>query len=435
MNSSTHKRIADLLLSAMYQRGVYGITSSFMYGRPGAPQWQQNLGATVSFRYADLVRAALYLRQNGPTYLRYLAMDDIESMLVKFVSDNYWHISDAAFGHQFDDDYSAHVSVEAKMAFADAIGMSELFQASSELTLFPLVPVRVEADFDSDSFFLIRATSLDQARLPPGFESENIVPGQFPPLRGWEWKKQTPAAWLGVRSPAIQASRKMKSAILGALALTQSAQYRYRFSLREVFGGRCTLGRGAATSFSASHTPPMAHDIVVTEHDHAWLSVVSGKLGNREKATRRELRALEYLYRAWPMSPPERFPILCMALDAMFGDVAHAAQAVIDKVRDVLGDHVSDERLRLLLDIRAAVIHGGAPDLYDSRKYARYYSRYEVDPIRDMELVVGESVRARAFNGKLIEHAAPDAELLAQLRAQGRLAPSSVDRTILSRNS
>ena len=327
------------------------------------------------------------------------------------------------------------MSEGTKVKLAESIATSELFQPESELTLFPLVPVRVQTNFDSKAFLLIRAKALDHSRLPLGVTAADIVAEQFPPLAGWEWKKQVPAAWLGVWSPAYQASRKMKAAILGAIALTQPVQYRYMFSMREVFGGRCTCGTSATTSFMAEHTPPMMHDIAISDSDHEWLSIVAGILEENDKATRRQLRALEYFYRAWPLGPPERFPILCMALDALFGEVAHATQAVIDKVRGVLGDHISENRLRRLMDVRASVIHGGAPDVYDSRKYARYYSRYEIDPIRDMELVVAASLRAGIFKGRMQEHPAPDAELLAQLRAAGRLPELSIDRTILSSNS
>ena len=119
----------------------------------------------------------------------------------------------------------------------------------------------------------------------------------------------------------------MKAAILGALALTPLPGYRYMFSGRQLFGGRCTILDGDTTSYGEAHTPPLMHDILVTEQDHPWLSFLASKLTANERAMRRQLRALEYFYRAWELGPSERFPVLCMALDAIFGDANHAAQA------------------------------------------------------------------------------------------------------------
>jgi hypothetical protein len=108
----------------------------------------------------------------------------------------------------------------------------------------------------------------------------------------------------------------------------------------------------------------MMHNIRVTAADHAWLSKVLDMLQSNDRAVRIQRHALEYFYRSWPLKDAERFPILCMALDALFGDANQATQAVIDGVRQTIGEHVEDARLRLLMQLRASVVHGGAPDVY-----------------------------------------------------------------------
>jgi hypothetical protein len=312
------------------------------------------------------------------------------------------------------------------------LASSAIFHPVNELTLFPLVPVRVDADFVSEPFFLISPNSLTPQLGHPGAERW-IEPERFPPLKKWEGRIETPSAWLGVRSPAVQSSEKMKSAILGALALTPLPGYRHQFSMRSMFGGRCTIGGRTRVSPGDAHTPPMAENIVVTGKDHAWLSLLAAKLSSNEQSIRRQLRALEYFYRAWPMDDSERFPVLCMVLDAVFGDANQAAQAVIDGVRGTVGEHVSEPRLRLLMNIRAAVIHGGAPDVYDSSKYARYYDKYGDDPIFDLGLVVARCLRKRIFGDTLVEHPDPHAGLIADLQAKGRLPKGfGTSPTILS---
>jgi hypothetical protein len=50
------------------------------------------------------------------------------------------------------------------------------------------------------------------------------------------------------------------------------------------------------------------------------MELLSTKLGE-ETDEARELNALEYFYRAWPLSDAERF-LLFMALDALFSNAA-----------------------------------------------------------------------------------------------------------------
>ena len=50
--------------------------------------------------------------------------------------------------------------------------------------------------------------------------------------------------------------------------------------------------------------------------------------------------------------------------------------------------------------LRAAVIHGGAPDVYDSSSYAKYFEDYEQDPVRDLERIVVRCLQIVVFEGK-----------------------------------
>ena len=431
MRKPVHDEAAELLLASMSKKDDEGLKSSFMFGMPGAPHWDRRMGTDLYYRPNKLIRASLFVRRHGPAYLKYLPIDDIWRMLQHFVRENYWYLVDDTFFVQFDGSYAEQVSAASKARFADALAASEIFQPRNELTLFPLVPVQVEADFDSEPFFLIQPASLNEVRLPVGTERRHIAPEMFPPLAEWRGRKEMPGAWLGIRSPVPQVSNKMKSTILGALALTPLPRYRHLFSGRTVFGGCCTIADAATTSFGESHTPPLMHNIMIGKQDHAWLSILASKLISNERAVRRQLRALEYFYRAWPLEPSERFPVLCMTLDAIFGDANHATQAVIDGVRGVLGSHVCDARLRQLMELRASVIHGGAPDVYDSRKYGRYYDEYEMDPIRDLELVVASCLRLQIFQETIKEHADPNAKIIEEAQARGHLPRNLSRRTIL----
>lgn len=432
MPTAIHREAAELVLASMFRESETGYRASFLIQRPGQPMWAGGLGTDLFYERREFVRAILYIRKHGAPYLRFLSVSDIWSMLTSFVSGNYWILSKESFATQFDGSYASFISDPTKVIFADALSASTLFAPSDKLTLFPLVPITVETAFDSAPFFFVPAgPGFGASRLPAGVREEWVPADQFPPEKEFKGRIEMPTSWLGIRSPEYKAAEKMKAAILGALALTPMPRLRYSFSGCQMFGGRATITDGITMSFGDPHTPPMMNNIVLTERDQPWLAILAKKLTSETKVIKRQLRALEYYYRAWPLSESERFPIMCMTLDAVFGDASHATQAVIDGVRATIGGHVEDPRLRALMELRAAVIHGGAPDVYDSRKYARYYDAYGADPIRDLDLVVGQCLRHHVFGEAMIEHPDPNAAKIAALQASGKLPKLLSDPSIL----
>jgi hypothetical protein len=429
--TSVYRRAVEFLLAAVHTHvGEDGMRNAFLFGKPGAPPWQRNMGVEIFVSLKHSIIAALFVREHGAPYLRALSISDICGLLTNFLTENYYEVANETFFQRFPESFGERVSGATKDKLAASLAVSPLFKPEVYPTLFPLVAVHVEADFSSPPFFLRQP-----ATLLTEFKSEMhkwLVPESFPPLSVWKDRIEKPASWLGVRSPALQASQKMKAAILGAVALTPSLSYRHMFSQRTMFGGWCTINGGSQMAFGTPATPPMMENIVITAADHAWLGLLAAKLASPSKADRRQLTALEYFYRAWPLGPAERFPVLCMALDAAFSEASRATQSIVDGVRGTLGDHVDEKRLRDLMEIRASVIHGGAPDVYDSRKYGRYYSAYSEDPIADLGLVVSACLRQRIFGDALTEHGEPYQDIIAKAQATGRMPKAFKTSSILT---
>jgi hypothetical protein len=84
-----------------------------------------------------------------------------------------------------------------------------------------------------------------------------------------------------------------------------------------------------------------------------------------------------------------------------------------------MGPEYTSERIRLMLGLRASVIHGGAPNVYESSKYEEYYRTYERDPVRDLELIVARSLQQVVFPGVMTERPHTHADLI--LRETGRV--------------
>lgn len=191
-----------------------------------------------------------------------------------------------------------------------------------------------------------------------------------------------------------------------------------------MFGGQCTISETVSTSYSqTAHTPGLMYDLVLTRADQPWLDDLERLLDSEDQRSRAKCRALEYFYRAWFLGPRERFPALCMSLDSLVHAQGKHTSAAVEFVREFVHSNLDPARLRLLMRVRGAVIHGAAPDVYESEHYEDYYLTYETDPIVDLELIVAKCLREAIFGGKLAMHADPNAELIASLRAQGKAPP------------
>ena len=429
---SPHRITVDLILSAVHNHvGEDGMLNSFLFSSdPDKPHWRKNLSTTIFFSLKGMTDAALFVRSHGPPYLQALSIEEIREKLEEFLKNNFHDVSRETSFQRFTESYADRVSEPTKEALARSLSVSLIFSPMDELSLFPLVPVEVEEKFTSGPFFLQAPDTLCM-EFDPEFH-RFLTPENFPPLGTERFPTRHPKAWLGIRSPIIQASIKIKSAILGATALTLPLNRRHMFSLRKMFGGVCTINNGTTISFGDPHTPPLASDLIIRRCDEDWLTILAAKLNSTAKNDRRYLRALEYYYRAWPLMPSERFPFLCMALDATYGEQGRVTKSIVDGVKSDLGAHIDEKRLYLLMKIRGDVIHGGAPDVYDSRNYRKYYQNYSVDPINDLDEVVTESLRRRVFRRTMVLQEGPNTGAISRLKAEGKLPKTFDTRGILS---
>lgn len=370
---------------------------SFLYGRIGSSPHDRRMGIELNYDSRKLATAAIYIRRKGSNHLRSVSISEVTGVLTKFLSENFWHLSNETFGRRFETDFLQALKPETVDTLAIAIASSDLFVPPRALTLFPLVVVRAEAAFDAPDFFLCAPTDLTVARLPVGFSERELVPDQFPPMSDWNGIRERPTAWLGVWAPSLETAKRMRAAILGAIALLPHHGERYLFTGRKIFGGVCTLSDRWSISLGASHTPALAENIVLGAADLGWLTRLAEKISSDRKVDRKQMRALEYYYRAWGPDPVRRFPILFAALDAIFGDAGQATQAIIAAVSPVMGPEYTYERLKLLLGLRASVVHGGAPNVYESSKYEEYYETYGEDATRDLDLIVARCLQTVVF--------------------------------------
>lgn len=390
-----------LLLQGTYKTRQDGGESQFLFGNPGGSLFQHTGGETLYFSKIGILEAALFIRRNGPTYLRALSIAEIRSRLIDFLTSNYGHLAPDTWFSRAQSNLDTIASPARKLALVSEFARSHFVNPALETSLFPLVTIIIEDTFDGNEFFFSNPADLFQ--YVPSIPPSDIQSDQFPPIREWTGPRDGISSWLGVRAPLHSVARKVRAAVLGAVALLPHRLERYLFTGRKMVSGTLTLRGSATVTFDRAHTPPIAENIKIGKADEVWLGKLSQILADQSLPARRAVKSLEYFYRSWFLSESERFPWLFMSLDALFGDQERATRAVIDGVSPHIGPKYNYERLRLLQSLRASVIHGGAPDVYDSTKYESYFRDYGEDPISDAALITAATLRTFIFEGELNE--------------------------------
>lgn len=397
-NAEAATNVIDLLLQSTFsQRQINSRRHAFMFGKPKTSTALYNLGTEVFYSSIGLAKSALALREAGALYLRSLRIGEIESTLTDFLCKNYWILAPYVWGKTFEGPYQTRVPAEIRSELAKHLVVSQVFSPTNFCSVYPLIPISVSSDFVSQPFFLISPESLSAELVGT---TGTLVSTQFPPISTWDGRKERPTSWLGIQSPSQTSAKRMRNVVLGAIALLPHQYERHMFTGRQMFGGSTAFQNSVSFSFSAPCTPALSENLVIGADDAPWLTLLAEKLAEGAAPVRRQMRALEYFYRAWPLPEVERFPILFMALDAVFGDASQHTQKVAESIESSMGANYDVTRLKLLMKMRAAVVHGGAPEVYDCSHYEKYLNAYERDPVKDVERIVAYCLQAVVFEGR-----------------------------------
>jgi hypothetical protein len=371
-------------------------------------------GAEIYFEAGALLDAALFIRRNASSHLQSLSVRDLEQMLTAFMGDqmnlfrfNWWELPQGV-------PLADHIATDGKAELAEAIARSSIFAPPELLFLYPIKIANVDAPFRSRPFFLLPPAELP-SELARWYEADEIKPDRHPPI---PMHPGMPLAeiscWLGVRSPAGVMALRSRNAILGACALLPHPLERYQFSIATVPTGYMSFDARATYHGGEASTPALSEKLQIGVTDHAWLTLLAEKLDSDVESDGKAILALQYFYRAWVRDPATRVAPLCGALDALFGDRDAATQAMVDAVGVHLGPSFDATRAKRLAKLRAGVIHGGAPNIYEASVYHRYYVDYRRDPIRDLELATARCLQQQIFGRALSERPHTYAELLRQ---------------------
>jgi hypothetical protein len=298
---------------------------------------QPRSGTEIHFAAAALLDAALFIRRNASSHLRSLSIEDLQQMLVHFISDEmdifglgWWQLPRGV-------PFAAHVTAEGKAELAEVMARSPMFAPPKVLFLYPIKVAKVTAPFRSQSFFMLPPEDLPP-ELSHWYDPDEIKPDRHPPTpMHAEIPLNEVSCWLGVRSPSGENAVRTRNAILGACALLPHPFERYQFSIATVPTGHMSFHTGATYHSGDASTPALSEKLQIGKADHAWLTLLVQKLESNADRDRKAVLALQYFYRAWVRDPATRVAPLCGALDALFGDRDAATQAMVDAVGANLG--------------------------------------------------------------------------------------------------
>lgn len=423
MSQSDHSAIAIQLIAeaAFHEPDADRSAHSFIIQRPGEEYRMSGLGINIHYDEAAFTKAILYVRRHGAPYLGSLSFSDVRSLITDFVASSFYLVSNEIWGAWFSESFRERLSEKCLTEWGQALANSRLFIEPRELTLFPLTVIRCEQPFLGRDFFMVGPEDLTPKLIGSVSSAKDLIANQFPPFRGASAPPKPVSSWLGIWAPNFETAKRLRATVLGALALTPHSIERYLFTMRKVVSGRCTLiGPRYSISIGDPHTPGLSEDIVLVSEDAEWLNKLDHMLTSPKKDHRRRMRALEYQYRAWAPDPAKRFPSLVGAIDAIFGgDGNGATQAVVDAVGPLMGKEYDSARIRMLLGLRGSVIHGGAPNVYESSSYRRYYETYHEDAVRDLEMIVAKCLQHEVFGEDFRERPFTYADLLDERRRKG----------------
>ena len=360
---------------------------SFISPPQGQHSFVGGMGRKLFFDTRGLAVVSLQLRKIGPDYLKFLSAGEISSELTRFLTNNFWCFGILSLVN-FDGSLADACSVEQLTQFANEFRSSDLITPSQQTTLFPLSTVNVTTPIKYD-LFAITNNQFDGLDALISNEIVSYLRITDDDVVSTMVGNQRISGWLVVLSNHYNEALRLRSAVLGCLAASQPLKERSLFNNSEVCGGHLHINKGRVNvSFAEQHTPSLFSQIEVNAETMDQLNGLAECLLGDIRTKNRYLSCLAYFYRAWFLNEIERFPTHCMALEALASEIGNETNQIISFVRSLAGDSFDDSRLRKLLGLRGAVIHGGAPGVYESSKYEKYVEHYRADPIIDLEIIV-----------------------------------------------
>ena len=398
------RRAAEMILDAIYfQKNDDMLRHSFLFGEVGASAHEKNFGTDIYYDSVSLTKASVFLRENGASRFSFGTVSDVWSEVTDFVAEHFIIAFREILFVRPTTSLLNSLSDSAISSFVTALSASTLMHDTEFLTVFPLYAVQVKKTVVTNEFFLAPFGQFPEEMLPEAFPKGELEAKKFPPFKSWSGRVDRPNSIIGVRSIHPELAGKRKATVLGSISLLENHNRRYMLSGRKILGGVAELSDVITVRSSVGHTPPIMGDIELDDSDLPWLHALSVLLKSGTAECIKKVRALEYVYRAWFLSEAERYPVLFSALDAIFGDQERATKAILDGTTKFGTPEYDKDRIRMLLSLRASTVHGGSPNIHESKKYQTYYSIYHQSPVENLEYLASRVLRLSIFAGLLVE--------------------------------
>lgn len=359
---------------------------------PGVKSAPMRFDFPIFVDLPSITVAGLMLRKMMPVQFGSIPLKKAEDFLLRSVNDYIASFFDINPPSNQTTNYLNAINEAGRAKFHLFIHQVVTAGAPIKTFSFPLSRVLVLSRYDGNNFYVVSGDDVGSEHLESILERRKA--------------KQAINAWIGCSAAFSENAQKTKRIVLGAMSLKLPHIERTQKTLASPADGFVTHNP-LTWSTSREHMPPIGYDITLNEDDTWWLDKIDRLLESKTDPDRWTKKAIEYFYLGWFLNENDRVPFNFMTLDALFGqksindsktqkDIGNKRKLKLGVPR-LLSMDINTGRLSDLYDLRSQFLHGGSPDIYDSKRYDRYIRKYSCDPTVDIEFLAASCLRRQLF--------------------------------------
>lgn len=418
---------ADQILSSYYfESGPTRVNRNSDRTMPRVKSAPMQIDFPIFVDLQSITVAALMLRKIAPKEFGAVPLKNAKDFVIKSVNSDVAGFFNSISPENLSVNYLAAIKASEHVRFH--LFIQQILKAGlPEHTFsFPLTRISVASAYMGNNFYVIGGDDIGCTN------PENIIE-QFKANRKIN-------GWIGCSATFPENAQKIKRIALGAISLRLTRVERTQKTLAKPVDGFVTHNP-LSWSTSREHMPSISYDITLNEDDKWWLDRIDCLLEARTKPDRRLRKAIEYFYLGWFLNENDRVPFNLMTLDALFGQEIEidpkterdigTKRKLVSRIPKLLSTNICGKRLGDLYLLRNQFLHGGSPDIYDSKHYDEYIRKYCCDPTIDIELLAASCLRQMLFGVDFKMQPNPYEEDIQNLKKRGLIPNLPFQQTII----
>lgn len=204
-------------------------------------------------------------------------------------------------------------------------------------------------------------------------------------------------SWIGCLARSDQEGENLLECLLGAISMILPHPHARVFSMAETIPYNFCLGGLWEARIGGPCFPSLIRDYRIDERDINALVKFFECTSRDEEVQRRLEVGLQFIGAGWQRPGRLSFLHNAIAIDALFGKQRHVCDSNIKSVTCFANNIVEiEQRIKILLNLRNALLHGEIETIETSPAYIEYYEKFERDPQEDQIAILRTCIRRLA---------------------------------------